>query len=390
MELVSPVIVSENGDLFNKYIKKYSNAPDVEKKTKASSSRTRLVLSYVDETDFIIDNNSKTNPCRLIFCPSKKSYIYVDSKGSHDLAKAVGYIEIDLMRSSDIVKINNRLIGDLYNNDIQSLKSVVSKPILRNLLERGWLSFRNSVTAIDPDYVNIATMHEEYTDWLCKNTAFLSSMRFNSSFVAMVRHILDKCGEDMAKYFAVSYNKSSITLQSCPNNHFDISELNPKRLIDYILFESYTAGYRTFNLSNYSSYLRRIGEIHDIFHGELDIFTKYPKNLGESSTRLSCITSDFSYVNDRIAHLENNGEYSNKKYLASCRDTHSLAIMYKKGIYLYMYNYVCTIYDREKDDVVYVIYSSHSGREGIITGDFDENDPDFIDAVTNIKRICYK
>lgn len=128
-----------------------------------------------------------------------------------------------------------------------------------------------------------------------------------------VNWIYDSAGLDIARYFIDKLTLSSVCLSNYDFTSFDIHtyNLNPKRFIDYILFDLYRQGKDALNLTTYRDYLRQemelYGKVRDKYPAALEtahqiisqkrIEKERLKNDSPKFSEIMMECEDFSYQN---------------------------------------------------------------------------------------------
>lgn len=264
------------------------------KKVKKGSS----LIQYSEDLDLVLDNAKGD---RFIFAPSKDEY----SLTSKQYGKTWQLKEIQTSGHgndviSDFIKnqieINNNLVGTVNYKIISAMCEATKYPWILNAIKNRKFTFKSSVcTGYLLDKITFARVKHGYWSyysfdetrestprrkindefvkaqdsfymWLCDNTSFLTSDKFNREVIFVMLSIKNFISEDMAKYFAAAYNKSSMQIvyrdygEMYDDNFLKrfkklLLKIDARRLIDYICFELYIQGLRSIEIRNVIDYM---------------------------------------------------------------------------------------------------------------------------------------
>ena len=278
--------------------KKVSKSSATHKKSAAVSEGEKFKLLLVSGLDVVIENEFGE---QFIFMPSQDKYLIKKEKTINNIRD---------MEKNDFkkffptkkfeIKVNGLLIDIITSNNIDSLYGMIF--MCSEDLKNGAMSlslFASKIYAnryygrgsIDAYEIFNRVSNEDglkIRKMLAARTGILTNQnKYGRGFAMNVISLYKNFGMDIARMFAESYTKSSLTSVNASYDDYYyrqqtdelskvISEygVDPKRLIEYLCFDVYTQGFVRMPINTYMDYLRMAKYVDD---GKIK--DKYPKYL---------------------------------------------------------------------------------------------------------------
>lgn len=256
------------------------------KREKRINGYTYLVCSGCD---FILNRTTKQTNKTFVCLPSQQIfYIYdelKDTKTIIDDPKQIKTFFSDKLAGNLVIEPDKVIYAKngIRKSDIDNWYAAIThkSAALRYLLKRGLIQLEittnryysiDAYTKILDDCYNnnpnlLALIFQKFT---------YASINDYDNVIRMVNQMYLMTDLDTAKYFIDKLIETSIDYQFGGIQLPDLKtyNLNPRRFIDYILFDLYKQGKRTFNMVTYIDYLN---QCNNYYNGK--ITEKYPKYL---------------------------------------------------------------------------------------------------------------
>lgn len=312
--------------------KKVSKSSATHKKSAAVSEGEKFKLFLVSGLDVVIENEFGE---QFIFMPSQDKYLIKKEKTINNIRD---------MEKNDFkkffptkkfeIKVNGLLIDTITSNNIDYLYGMILK--CSEDLKNGAMSLSLFYSKIYSNryyiYSDSADAYEIFNrvssedglkirKMLAARTGILTNQKkYDRVFAMNVISFYKNFGMDIARMFAESYTKSSLT---SINANYDscyyrqktdelskvISEygVDPKRLIEYLCFDVYTQGFVSMPINTYMDYLQMAKYVDD---GKIK--DKYPKYLLTTHDIYSLRYSQMKIEIDKKKFADNYKKFKDK------------------------------------------------------------------------------
>lgn len=311
--------------------KKVSKSSATHKKSTAVSEGEKFKLLLVSGLDVVIENEFGE---QFIFMPSQDKYLIKKEKTINNIRD---------MEKNDFkkffstkkfeIKVNGLLIDIITSNNIDSLYGMILK--CSEDLKNGAMSlslFDSRIYtnryygygSIDAYEIFNRVSNEDglkIRKMLAARTGILTNQnKYGRGFAMTVISLYKNFGMDIARMFAESYTKSSLTSVNADNYSYRyrtktdelskaISEYgaDPKRLIEYLCFDVYTQGFVSMPINTYMDYLQMAKDVDD---GKIK--DKYPKYLLTTHDIYSLRYSQMKIEIDKKKFADNYKKFKDK------------------------------------------------------------------------------
>lgn len=310
-------------ELLQRYVELNTVAKEVDEG--ASLTANPFTVSYIDDYGFEIEKKTANGHVgKYVFRPDKMEF-YVESDGDRtDYLTYPGYESVTSRFENDGVR-NGRL-PHVTNQNIDGAPMRRSYVVQRgmNLADFVTLFKNNLITFRNPELYmseisnygrsaltkytgfpicDLLHLNLDFLLWIFENTSIRTNHRLDSSFLFLAFQFYVHYGEELAKYFVLSFNKSSISVSSCYNDSdgyenpmlFKLIK-DPRRTIDYMLFETYNQGIRDFNVLRYTNYLNVISTVPTL--GQKMRLSSFPENSVSAFVEVDKATRTKNFMPD--------------------------------------------------------------------------------------------
>lgn len=295
---------------------------------KKAASDVEFKVLAASGCDLILNRKTLRTSKTLVSMPSCSIlYIYDEIDGTKETVTDVRQLShfFQMLKNEDFIVepgklvyarngIEKRFLSDWYTNVCTE-----KRPSVLYLLKRGLLDLQQlaQVCYYRGFYDEVEQCYERNPNllsYIFKNIVLEKAYEY-ADVLIMAQAIYDCAGLDTAKYFVDKVKNTSVLIRTVDREVMKTAitayNLDPKRFIDYILYDVYKQGKKVFYLQTYIDYLdqscKYYGKVKEKYpksleteHHIISMKLNQKMRLAKSSPRFAEIMSeaeDFSYMN---------------------------------------------------------------------------------------------